>query len=262
MAGLLVGEHSDVATEAAPESIAPSRNRWLVFRYSPVALFALKMSRATSTAGKTLLIPTPYSAKMAFVDAALRHRLTETPHQLVRGLADAHLRIGVPHDACVTGTIQSVRQETRDDDRRRDPKLPPYRPNIALREFVYHQGPLRLAFDTQSCAAETVALLVGTAPAINYFGKRGSFMQYLDRSWERDLDSDFTRPVDGTDTLSSSGAHRTFLDDFGPEASFAALNSFLPTEIRRGLHRVFVDTWIPLVLHNAGPGFLHYRATG
>src|ERR1700722_12960376 len=106
MAGLLVGEHSDVATEPGPESIAPSWNRWLVFRYSPVALFALKMSRATPTAGKTLLIPTPYSAKMAFVDAALRHRLTETPHQLVRGLADAHLRIGVPHDACVTGTIQ------------------------------------------------------------------------------------------------------------------------------------------------------------
>jgi hypothetical protein len=47
--------------------------RWLVFRYRPVTLFSLKMSRATSTVGKTLLTPKPYAVKMAFVDAALRH---------------------------------------------------------------------------------------------------------------------------------------------------------------------------------------------
>src|SRR5215813_6047911 len=109
----------DPMTVAAPERVTPERNRWLVFRYAPVALFSLKMSRATSTAGKTLLIPTPYAVKMAFLDAALRHGLTGAPDDFVKGLAKASLRIGVPHHACVTATIQTVRQETRDEDRKR-----------------------------------------------------------------------------------------------------------------------------------------------
>src|SRR5215472_8450640 len=91
--------------------------RWLVFRYSPAALFSLKMSRATSTAGKTLLTPTPYAVKMAFLDAALQHGLIDDPDRMVRTLAKAVLRLGVPAQACVTGTIQGVRQETRDVER-------------------------------------------------------------------------------------------------------------------------------------------------
>src|SRR5215472_11103855 len=120
------------------ERVEPERNQWLVFRYAPVALFSLKMSRATSTAGKMLLLPTPYSVKMAFVDAALRHGLTEAPDYFIRSLAKANLRIGVPQHACVTATIQTVRQETRDEDRKRNAELPPYRSNIAMRELVHH----------------------------------------------------------------------------------------------------------------------------
>src|SRR5215471_14763409 len=111
----------DPVTEATPERVEPERNQWLEFQYSPVALFSLKMSRATSTAGKTLLIPTPYAAKMAFVDAGLRHNMTRDPDTLVRSLAKAIVRIGVPQHACVTGTIQSVRQEIRDVERKRHP---------------------------------------------------------------------------------------------------------------------------------------------
>src|SRR5450432_1367937 len=113
-------------TEANPATAIPEAGGWLVFEYSPAALFSLKSSRATSTAGKTLLTPTPYAVKMAFLDAALRHGLTRDPEGLVRWLAAATLRIGVPEHACVTGTIQSIRQEIR-DERKRNPELPPYR---------------------------------------------------------------------------------------------------------------------------------------
>src|ERR1700731_2134678 len=66
---------------------------WLLFEYEPTALFSLKTSRATSTVGKTLLTPTPYAAKMAFIDVALRHGLAGDPESLVRWLAAARLRI-------------------------------------------------------------------------------------------------------------------------------------------------------------------------
>ena len=42
----------------------------------------------------------------------------------------------------------------------------------------------------------------------------------------------------------------------------SALNSFAPTEMRRGVDRKFVETMIPLDTYNAGPGFVHYRAPG
>jgi hypothetical protein len=232
--------------------------RWLVFRYAPVALFSLKMSRATSTAGKTLLTPTPYAVKMAFVDAALRHGLAGDPDELIKRLARASVRIGVPEHACVTGTIQSVRQETREGERKRNPHLAWYRANIAMREFVHFQGDLRLAFDLETCQAELPEMLRQIAPAINYLGKRGSFFQYLGCLEWRDLDSTFTQPVDEDGGGATIGGQRAALDDFGAAASFEALNSFSASEMKWEIHRKFVETAIPLKVHNTGPSFTHY----
>jgi hypothetical protein len=236
--------------------------QWLVFQYAPVALFSLKNSRATSTAGKTLLTPTPYAVKMAFLDAALRHGLTEDPDGLVCWLAGANLRLGVPRHACVTGTIQSVRQEIRDVERKRHPGMPPYRSTIAMREFVHYQGTMRLAFDLESCPTEFIALLLRVAPAINYLGKRGSFVQYLSGATYANLDSAFTQPIDDRNASLPAWGQRATLDDFGAKASFAALNSFAPTEVRRDIDRKFVETVIPLNVYNSGPGFVHYSAGG
>jgi hypothetical protein len=169
---LLEDAEAEADVQPGPRTNSGDLPRWLVLRYSPVTLFSLKMSRATSTAGKTLLTPTPYAVKMAFVDAALRHGLAGDPDELVRGLAKTSVRIGVPEHACVTGTIQSVRQETRDVERKRNPRLAWYRPNIAMREFVHFQGNLRLAFDQETCHSDLIALLLQIAPAVNYLGKR------------------------------------------------------------------------------------------
>ena len=236
--------------------------RWLVFRYRPVALFSLKSSRATSTAGKTLLTPTPYAVKMAFLDAALRNGLTEDPQGFVRCLTGVVLRIGVPQHACVTGTIQSVRQEIRDTERRRKPDLPPYRSSIAFREFVHYQGVIALAFDLKTCPLDYVTLLLQAAPAINYLGKRGSFLQYLSGARQPRLNSTFTLPVHGAGERSAGSGQRAVLDDFGPGASFGNLNSFAPTEMRRGVDRKFVETIVPLQVYNSGPGFVHYWGPG
>ena len=247
------------ATEAAPDCTALGPQKWLVFQYAPVALFSLKMSRATSTAGKSLLIPTPYAAKMALVDVALRHGLVGDPDWFIGNLAKSDLRIGAPLDACITSTIQAVRQETRDVDRKSRPELPPYRPNIAMRDVVHWRGILQLAFDVRLCDADVTPLLIGAAPAINYFGKRGSFVQYLCARRLDALDGTYTRPFrEGTPI--PPGCHRAVLDDFGPAANFIALNTFSNSEIRSGVHRSFVDTVVPFAVHNFGAGFVHYRS--
>jgi hypothetical protein len=253
---------AEIAELAEPERESRNVERWLVFRYSPAALFSLKMSRATSTAGQTLLVPTPYAVKMAFLDAALCHGLNDDPEALVRTLVRARLRIGVPNHACVTGTIQSVRQERSQADLKRNPGLPLHRASIAMREFVHYQGDLRLAFDLETCPSALVVLLLQTAPAIRSLGRRGSFMQYL--GWTRlaELDSTFTQPVETRgDDVAVLGQVAT-LDDFGPQASWDALNSFSPSEVKRDAHRKFVETTVPLAQYNTGPGFVHYCVPG
>ena len=230
--------------------------QWLVFVYAPAGLFSLKASWATSTVGKTLLTPTFYAVKMAFLDAALRTGRVSDPEPFVRALAKARLRIGLPTHACVTETVQRIRQETREQDLLQAPELPPYRPNVAFREIVHYQGDFRFAFDCSTCSGHLLQTLIQLAPAINYIGKRGSFIQYLEQVEQSKLDGTFTAPAE--EVTGSAWGHRASLDDFGPRASFDALNSYTPTEIKRGVHRIFVETHVPLGIRNMGAGFAHY----
>jgi hypothetical protein len=231
---------------------------WLLFLYQPTSLFSLKVSRATSTVGKTLLTPTPYAVKMAFVDSALKHGLTSDPEQLVRGLAAARLRIGLPEMACVTTTTQRVRQETRAEDRKKDPAAPPFRTSIAMRESVHYQGKFSLAFDLATCSSELIDLLVMAAAGINYLGKRGSFVQYCGSMRCETLDESFTQPFADANGLLPETYHLAALDDFGSGASFDALNSFSRAGVKRGIDRCFVETVVPLGVRNFGFGFVQY----
>jgi hypothetical protein len=222
---------------------------WAIFRYRPTTLFSLKTSRATSTVGKTLLVPTPYSIKMAFLDAGIRFALVTDAEAFVRVLRTTEVHIGVPENACVTGTVQKIRQE---------PKKPsaeqPYISNIALREVVFFSGPLLIAFDSVSCPPEIDAI----APAVNYFGKRGSFFQFEASERRDQLDATFTWPTAQTQQVPSR-CHLATLDDFGPEATFDALNSFSASAMKRDKHRNWIESMVPLGVYNVGPGFVHYR---
>ena len=119
-------------------------------------------------------------------------------------------------------------------------------------------GVLSLAFELRTCSSDLFALLRKAAPAINYLGKRGGFLQYIGEVRQQDLDSTFTTPA--LQESGSSRGHRTALDDFGLKATFQALSSFSSTEIRRDVERRFVETHVPLKVHNTGPGFVEYRA--
>lgn len=239
-----------------PEAIAgvPGPGRWLVFAYEPTSLFSLKMSRASSSVGKTLLIPTPYAAKMAFVDAAFRGGWPGDVAGLVGALASVDLRIGVSQKATVTHTIIKIRQEPKDRK-----SAPAYISAVAYREFVHLLGPLRWAFDLALGPEWLAAALTGIAPTINYIGKRGSFIQFLGTERQTDLDTGmFTQPFNNAELRPTPAMHVATLDDFGPEATLDALNSFSETPIRRDRHRVFRETLVPLGLVNVGPGFSEY----
>lgn len=241
-----------------PEAVAgvAGPGRWLLAELAPVGLFSLKMSRATSSVGRTLVVPTPYAIKMACVDAAFRAEWTdETCAAFLESLVGVDVRIRPPSAAVVTHTIVKIRQE---------PKTPnpgqPYTASIAYREFVHHAGRWYWAFDLAGGDDELPGRLVATLPRVRYIGKRGSFVQFLSFSRAEELGDDFTAPISpGEDFRVPAAWHAQPLDDFGPGATFASLSTFSEGRAMRGRDRIFTTTLIPLGLTSSGPGFSEYR---
>jgi hypothetical protein len=245
-------------TASAPIAGVLGPGRWLVFDYQPTCLFSLKMAAATSSVGRSLLTPTPYAVKMAFVDAAFCTGRGETAPQLVHALALSEVRVGVPQRAALTHTIIKIRQEPKK-------AIPgePYISAVAYREFVHFRGRLRWAFDLARVADTTAELLVALSPFIHYIGKRGSFVQFQNVSRLAQLGPEFTEPlVPGKPYESTRPGHIAVLDDFGPDANLDALNSYSDTPIKRDKHRRFVHTLVPLAVVNEGPGFTEYFGPG
>ena len=234
--------------------------RWLMVRYLPVSLFSLKASSASSGVGRTLLVPTPYSCKMALLDAGLSSGLIDgddAAEKLVLRLCEAAVRVGVPEQAVVTHTIIKIRQEPK-----KATEGVAYTPSIAYREFVHFSGEMVLAWDLQTLDREAAESICALAPLVRYLGKRGSFFQFVGFVRGAALDNRFTTTLGvlGSSELVPNRAHIAWLDDFGPEMSFDVLNSYSKTPIKREKHRRFVQTVVPLGRVNVGPGFSHYRA--
>jgi hypothetical protein len=233
--------------------------RWLILEYVPVSLFSLKASFATSSVGKSLLLPTPYAIKMALVDAAFRAGLSD--HECATfctSLVPVDVRTRPPDTAVVTHTFVKIRQEPKDKQQ----AVTPYVAGIAYREMVSHGGSWQWAFDIAASDYLLAERIVRTGPHVNYIGKRGCFVQYR-RMWRQlGLDARFTTPVDGGKDLTlPPRLHFVPLDDFGPMATLDVLSSYSTKKPKRNEHRRFVSTLVPLEAVRTGPGFTEYVAT-
>ncbi len=241
----------------APEPVAgiPGPGRWLVALYEPTALFSLKISSATSSVGRTLVIPTPYSIKMALVDAGFRAELSAAQcDALLRGLAGVEVRIAPAPKVVVTHTFVKVRQQSRAGD-----PLRPYGSTIAYRELAYLNQTTKWAFDLAGAEELVAARLVELLPHISYVGKRGCFLRFLQLYRSTALGPEFTQPVNRAGGWSPPRhAHIVPLDDFGPEADLETLSSFTQHRPKRDRHRRFVETIVPVGIVNQGPGFTQY----
>jgi hypothetical protein len=245
-----LGSHAAVAG-------VPGPGRWLLAEFAPVSLFSLKSSQATSSVGRTLIVPTPYSMKMACVDAAFRAGWPDDAcAAFLESLVGVDARVRPPGTAIVTHTIVKIRQEPKTRS-----AAQPYISNVAYREVVHHAGRWVWAFDLAGGDDLLAERLVGTLPHVRYVGKRGSFIQFFGLSRAEDLDGSFTAPIEpGAGFNIGRPWHVQPLDDFGPEATFQRLSSFSGEAVRRNRERRFTTTMVPLGLVRSGPGFSEYRA--
>lgn len=253
------------AADAAPSSGSSFDSQWLWLRYTPVSLFSLRSTYSTNKGGKTLLLPTPYSIKMALIDATFRMSSAATGDQPARNLFDAIkwrlIRIRPPTECVVQNTFVKIRQAERGAESGQ------YVPTIAYRELVYFSGDLEIAIEAGEWSEDVIDSVRGAAMHVNYFGKRGSFVQFQSAEVVRSLPDGFTLPdgaVVSEFPINVYGVTQ-FLDDFGPELctdneGFERISTFHDKDIELDKHRVLVSTLIPYRRVKATRSFTRYTS--
>lgn len=147
---------------------------WLTTTYQPTTLFSLKPSWATSTGGKSLLVPTPYAFKMALLDVAIRTSGLATAQTAWTWLRELEVAIRLPPQIVVTNLFGRVLRQARSYKERQWP----FQHTIGFREYVYFRDPLAIAVGYTHKQTDP-DLLTFWLLQISYLGKRGGFMQLL-----------------------------------------------------------------------------------
>ncbi|MBN2386026.1 MAG: hypothetical protein JXB85_03335 [Anaerolineales bacterium] len=205
---------------------------WLIAEYEAVTLFSLKLSTATSSGGKTLLVPTPYALKMALLDSACRTLGVKQAESLWEQIRDLHVAIRPASKVVVTNLFQRILRPYKNPPKEGTPdSLGPFQRTIGYREYAQLIGPMSVGLELSETQKETfVNLLLN----INYFGKRGGFMQLVKTPHViEELPPQF---VDATNQQISFSIFGTLqvLDDCAPSLSFEKANIYSAVKLKDG----------------------------
>ncbi|MCS6843461.1 MAG: hypothetical protein NZ528_03925 [Caldilineales bacterium] len=239
--------------------------QWLIARYQPTSLFSLKHGDATSTGGKSLLVPTPFAIRMALLDVAIRTEGIAAGPRAFEQIKSLRLAMRPPAYAAVTSTFVKVLKPERDAEARgREMQQ-----TIAFREYVYLAGELALAFGGSGQALQTVRPWLAQA---NYFGKRGGFFQLLEPPQKETTSGDETPSdfvaLDGPDLMAGERPQAfplgliQRLDEWGATLTFEKANVYgrgRDSEIKPKVDRVRRDVILPYRLLKSSRGYTVYQ---
>lgn len=154
---------------------------WVVADFQPVGLFSLRPYNATSSGGKSLLVPTPFSLKMALLDVLLTTRGRQAGQNAWETLRDAEVSLRLPPTVVVNNTFVKILRPKKSgaSDDSGAGLLTPMTNTIAFREYVQYNGSFGVAIRPASGTPADTELLAGLLAQLSYLGKRGGFIQPL-----------------------------------------------------------------------------------
>lgn len=201
---------------------------WLTVTYQPTTLFSLKPSWATSSGGKSLLLPSPYSLKMALLDAAIRTSGLATAQSAWAWLRDLPIGIQLPHKIVVTNVFAKIlrKNEIKVKAVQKAAAIAvamqkqqwPYKRTIGYREYVYYPAPISFVFGLGKQVDE--AQLADWLCQISYLGKRGGLVQLLTPPALADGVGEFLLLTADPPAIPTEGIVQQ-LDDCGAKMRFA-----------------------------------------
>lgn len=232
---------------------------WLMTDYLVTGLYSLKVSTATSSGGKTLLVPTPYALKMALLDAGFRLLGAERAETIWPTLRDLQVACCLPQQAVVTNLFTRILKPSRNPAPAGTPEAGPLGRTIGYREYVHFGGPLGIALGvpTDSLPDWLPQLMLG----INYLGKRGGFIQATCLpETTPDLPPGMVRlnPPGGQTQFAMQGLLQ-LLDDCGDKMSFAQANIYSGKSVRTGKDRLSYPVVIPYRLVRSSKSYTLYE---
>lgn len=245
---------------------------WLTAVYHQVSLFSLKPSDATSTGGRSLLVPTPFSIKMALLDVALRLYGEDSGSTLFPLIRDLGIALSPPPQIVVNNCFVRIHKprrskgsaetkESGEGEHGDGGSEGPFIRSVAFREYVQYNGPLGVALDVADQRdADTLAPLM---VQVNYLGKRGSLFQIDSpplvveklptRQGYCQINKQST--ADNQDPLTILQV----LDDCDSNLTFAKVSIYSGDALSPGKDRVFLPIALPYHLTRSSRGFSLYE---
>jgi len=229
---------------------------WLIAEYEAVTLFSLKLSTATSSGGKTLLVPTPYALKMALLDSACRTLGVKQAESLWEQIRDLHIAIRPASKVVVTNLFQRILKPFKNPPKEGTlDSFGPFQRTIGYREYAQLIGPMAVALELSEAQKE---IFINLLLNISYFGKRGGFMQLIKVPLVvEEFPSQF---VDATIEQTSFAIFGTLqaLDDCGPNLSFERANIYSDVKLKDG-DRIRRNVILPYRMTRSSKSFSLYE---
>lgn len=194
-------------------------------KYIPTSLFSLKESNSTNSGAKSLLLPSPYSIKMAILNQAITMggelELLETKNsQVFRYIRDTKIGFYIENESyfCVNNSFVKILKPAREGGG--------FGQTVAFREYIYLSNPLEIIFEVEN--EEQKKYLKKYLHKISYFGKRGCFFQFVDY---KDEPND-ANVVEFSSANLTPGIIQEY-DDFDTKITFDNVNSFSGSTTKR-----------------------------
>lgn len=232
---------------------------WVLAEYEAVTLFSLRYSSATSSGGKTLLVPTPYAYKMALLDAACRTLGVGDAERRWETIRDLRIAIDPPEQVVVSNLFQKVLRPRRTPVTEGDADGGPFQRTIGYREYAHWSGSIRIALGWEE--PERREWLEGLMVNISYLGKRGGFVQMTRYPGYREaLPENYVEITREPEVFPIRGVLQ-ILDDCDTSLSFDKANVFGPGKIRSGKERITRSIVLPYRLARSSKSFSLYERT-
>ncbi|WP_017754496.1 hypothetical protein [Calidifontibacillus oryziterrae] len=229
---------------------------WLIAVYDFTTPFSLKSSLATSSGGKTNLLPTMYSFKMALINAAYHIGLDgEKEFNWIKGL---DIRFKPPKKATVQNSFVKILKESRKEILKENPSQV-FTSSVALREYVIYSDSLHVAIEISKLQDSCVQKLKHLLIHINQLGKRGCFVQFKGVREEMSLNHDFTFFLEDKEIEMPNALMIQYLDDMGEKSKFESINNYDAKSASLGKDRVLKQVGVPYKLIKSSRGYSHYE---
>jgi len=230
---------------------------WHIATFHPVSLVSLKLATATSTGGKSVLLPTPFAVKMALLNVVIQDSGLESGKAIWESLRDAQVAVRGPDWISVNNTFTKILKPMKDKPSF-DPETGLTRSmikTIGFREYVQWRGDLRIALQLRT---EQPPHWMRWFTLVNYLGKRGGFIQASGEYCETEtLDADFVSLSQPAQGFLLNGTMQ-IMDDCSSSLTFEHVDIYSEKKVER----VYRHVAIPYRMVSSSRSYSLYQRLG